>query len=350
MTSRRFGLAALFLVAAVAAACGDSDTPSTVGAEPATSEAAATAQPGEVATADATTEAAAITGVTDACGGRLQLFEPFLDTVSVACDDEYLYVDADGLSEHSMMVGITAWNQQVPLPQPYADGNAWRIPLEPVEAATATPTNGQGAVAMALNGVPIFDPTQQDGVYAEQRDPYLIGELDTCGGHAGRGDDYHYHAGPICLVEQLAADGEPIGFALDGYAILGFRDVGGEAPSDLDACGGHEDDALGYHYHLTETAPYVLGCYHGVVDISIQPQAHPVRQDGTPIAVEITSYEVAADGTSALEYLDEGTLRSVSWLELDDGCFQFTYVDPPLGSPGVGTETVCRADRPQPPA
>ncbi|MEM6993376.1 MAG: YHYH protein, partial [Myxococcota bacterium] len=46
---------------------------------------------------------------------------------------------------------------------------------------------------------------------------------------------------------------------------------GGTAPSDLDECLGHEGatpefpDGM-YHYHLSETSPYMMTCYHGVVD------------------------------------------------------------------------------------
>ena len=29
-----------------------------------------------------------------------------------------------------------------------------------------------------------------------------VGELDICGGHAGRGDDYHYPISPKCLIEK----------------------------------------------------------------------------------------------------------------------------------------------------
>ncbi len=38
------------------------------------------------------------------------------------------------------MVGIKAWEQQVPLPQRYVGENAWRIPLDPVPATTPTST------------------------------------------------------------------------------------------------------------------------------------------------------------------------------------------------------------------
>jgi hypothetical protein len=281
-------------------------------------------------------------GVPPTCDERTALFEPFIDQLTVACDDTFLYVDAEGLSTSEMMVGITAWNQQVPLPQPYEGTNAWRIPLDPVVAAAVTPTNGQGAIGVALDGVPIFDPTQQDGVYAQDRDPYLIGELDSCGGHAGRGDDYHYHSGPVCVLDELAEAGGTVGLALDGFPIVGFHEADGATPEDIDGCNGHDHGTLGYHYHLVEAFPYVLGCYSGIVDISIQPRAHPVRSDGSPIQAEITAYTVDAGGTTTLDYLYEGVERSVSWIDEDDGCFRFTYVDPPQGSPGTGTETVCR--------
>ena len=41
------------------------------------------------------------------------------------------FIDSSGLPDHPMMIGITNWQQQVPLPQPYAGNNAWRIPLRP---------------------------------------------------------------------------------------------------------------------------------------------------------------------------------------------------------------------------
>lgn len=279
-----------------------------------------------------------------ACESRMALFAEIAEDLTVACDDEYLYIDADGLSADTMMVGITAWNQQVPLPQPYDGSNAWRIPLHPTPATRTTPTNGQGAVGVALNGVPIFDPTQQDGVYDVRRDPYLIGELDGCGGHSGRGDDYHYHSGPACLEERLDGDGQVIGFALDGYPILGFHESDGQDPVALDDCNGHEHGDIGYHYHVIDVAPYVLGCYYGEVDISIQPSAHPVRSAGSPIQVEITSMETLPDGSSRLEYTYQGTSRSVTWSQVSELCFSFEYVNPPTGSPGTGSEIVCRTE------
>jgi len=45
----------------------------------------------------------------------------------------------------------------------------------------------KGAVAIAPNGVPIFNPLNNTG-----EDAYAIGELDQWGGHCGKADDYHY--------------------------------------------------------------------------------------------------------------------------------------------------------------
>jgi len=42
-----------------------------------------------------------------------------------------------------------------------------------------------------------------------------------------------------------------IGYALDGYLIYGRYTASGQPgiDVDLDLCGGHEHDSLGYHYH-----------------------------------------------------------------------------------------------------
>lgn len=62
-----------------------------------------------------------------------------------------------------MMVGITAWQQQVPLPQKYFGDNAWRIPLHPVPAKKPMTTKGKflrGTIALAANGIADFQSTE----------------------------------------------------------------------------------------------------------------------------------------------------------------------------------------------
>jgi hypothetical protein len=86
---------------------------------------------------------------------------------------------------------------------------------------------------------------------------------------------YHYHKAPDCLDEFVEQNkpfshggtqgkhGGLIGYALDGFGIYTFQDIGGTAPV-LDECGGHfgpvDDDDLTtvvYHYHTTTYTPCV---------------------------------------------------------------------------------------------
>jgi hypothetical protein len=281
------------------------------------------------------------------CQDRIAKFVAAGNLASSHCENGFLIVESNGLSKEQMMVGITAWQQQVPLPQPYTGSNAWKIPLIPVAATTPSKTSGVGAVAIALNGVPIFNPSKpsQGGnqeVYDPKNDPKLIGELDSCGGHSGRGDDYHYHAGPVCFLDALGAKtGGVIGYALDGYPILEFHDAGEKPPSNLDACNGHDHDSVGYHYHLTETAPYVVGCFHGTVDNAFQPQTMHLRPPGGPIQAKITSLSTGTDGWTNVQFIYNNFQQSLSYQKVN-GCYQFRYPDPALPtSPGTGTVSYC---------
>ena len=95
-------------------------------------------------------------------------FEPFakLNQLKYRRDDSFFYVESDSMPDHPMMVGITAWQQQVPIPQPYFGSNAWRIPLQPVVAKNPLSAKShffRGAIALAANGIPIFNPIKNDG-------------------------------------------------------------------------------------------------------------------------------------------------------------------------------------------
>ena len=57
-----------------------------------------------------------------------------LKAIQTRWDNRFFYVESKGIPDHRMMVGISAWQQQVPLPQSYFGDNAWRIPLHPVPA------------------------------------------------------------------------------------------------------------------------------------------------------------------------------------------------------------------------
>ena len=205
------------------------------------------------------------------------VFAHFAPMVRTRWDNRFLWVESDGLPSHTMMVGITAWQQQVPLPQPYTGANAWMIPLHPVVSKTPLSIRGRflrGAIAVAANGIPIFNPQNNRGEISQE-----IGELDRWGGHCGRADDYHYHAAPLHL-QDVVGKGAAIAFALDGYPILGLTEPDGSKPVGLDSFNGHDSPSLGYHYHASRQYPYVNGGFHGEVvervgQVDPQPRARP---------------------------------------------------------------------------
>jgi len=215
------------------------------------------------------------------------LFKPKIHT---SWDNTYFYVESKGIPDHEMMIGITAWQQQVPTPQCYTianNNNMWSIPLNPVIAATPVPVNTQhflrGAIAIAVNGVPIFNPFTNVGV-----DAYLAGQLDNYGGHCGRADDYHYHIAPLHLYGQVAAT-MPVAFAFDGFAVYGSKEPDGTNMTTLDANHGHYWTNGVYHYHGSASAPYMIGSMVGQITedntLQIVPQAaaQPIRTSLTPL-------------------------------------------------------------------
>lgn len=243
-------------------------------------------------------------------------------------DKDFLFVGSNGWPEHNMMVGITAWQQQVPLPQAYFGDNAWRIPLHPVPAKTPARVEGRflrGAIALAVNGIPIFNPQNNRGEVS-----YEIGELDQWGGHCGRADDYHYHIAPLHLQER-AGKGMPIAYALDGYPIYGLTEPDGSAVGRLDECHGHEDVKVGYHYHASTKRPYLQSAFHGEVveadgQVDPQPRAQPVRPDTAPLrGAEITAFESMGSNGYKLSYQVGGEKRWISYSINSDGTYPFEF-------------------------
>ncbi|WP_164846078.1 YHYH protein [Inhella crocodyli] len=229
---------------------------------------------------------------------------------AVACDGQYAYVSSTGLSSRRMMDGITATNLQVPTAQNFLGSHAWRIPLQPTPAAAPT-SAVDGPIGIAIDGVPLFNPCKQGG--CQNGDTKVLGELDVCNGHAGRADDYHYHAAPVCLMADKPAsywDTHPVGWALDGYAILGYNDADGQVAQRDAICGGNTkpnaNAPSGYAYHVTEQAPYVLSCFYGVPSPDLAGQSakfSPMRPPPvTPFPVSGMSLSTEADGAQVLAF------------------------------------------------
>jgi phosphatidylethanolamine-binding protein (PEBP) family uncharacterized protein len=306
------------------------------------------------------------------------LFAPFVKT---RWDDRWLFIESDGLPHepvaHQLMVGIRAWQQQVPLPQAYTGENAWRIPLKPEIADKPVSAKEQlfrGAIAIAANGVPIFNPIKNDG----RTDTFLAGELDEFGGHCGRADDYHYHIAPLALQKVLGKE-KPVAYALDGFPIYGYFDPAAKAGQDkscplggtekLDELNGHvgaPTKAAGhgtstasvpglYHYHASVAYPYLNGGMRGKVtvkgdQIDPQPRASPVREAGTPLrGASITGFKTLGEKSWSLEYTLGG--KKHVWNYRIEGAgkdakYIFEFVEPD-GTKKTETYTAgSRRDRP----
>lgn len=268
-------------------------------------------------------------------------FQPFKPKVATRWDANWFYVESLGIPDHEMMTGIVKWQQQVPIPQCYLGTNAWQIPLNPELAAVPVPVNQdhflRGAVAIAANGVPIFNPYTNTGL-----DALVDGQLDDFGGHSGRADDYHYHIAPLHLDPQTP-EILPIAFALDGFAVYGALEPDGMPMRPLDANHGHFDAAGAYHYHGTKEKPYMIGNMVGKVtedatlQIVPQPRANPVRPSLTPLtgATITDCTPKAANNGYVLTYTRNGQTYKVDYDWTNSGGYTYRFISPT----GTTTET-----------
>lgn len=251
------------------------------------------------------------------------------EVTDLTCSGDNAKFNSSGLPDqsHALMEGITASNQQFPI----VHNHQTTIPLSPKEAGRTTSTSA-GPIGVAVNGISLFNPdTQGPDVAGTGRPPntYDIGELDECGGHAGRGDDYHYHIAPKCLIEELGADHvenkkRPIGYAMDGFPILalGWFDKGNDIEGLLDDCRGIHDAADQYFYNVRHEAKYdILDCFIGTQARGFGRDTWKSRIDqygdeivGTPVGFVVKKYEVRASGADLCQVMI-GTLTNEQLLQ-----------------------------------
>jgi hypothetical protein len=274
--------------------------------------------------------------------------------VTVTCDTTYGYVNSYGVQyAHPMMNGILQSNNQVVVPQNFTGTNAWKIPLVPVQDGTTTSVT-DGPIGVAVDGVPIFNPCTQGGTCDATTNTLSLGQLDVCNGHAGRADDYHYHAAPICLMADEPThywDTHPVGYALDGYAIFGYYDADGTVATRDAGCGGNTSAVVngpsGYSYHLTDIYPFILGCLEGVPSPDLAAQGGKYSPLGSPGAVvndtnltlKATQTSLAVGGTSSLQYTSGGAVYSITYTRTSNLCWTFVYA---TNGVQTGSESDCR--------
>ncbi|MDA8870079.1 YHYH protein [Rhizobiaceae bacterium] len=290
----------------------------------------------------------------------------FSDSVRVECDGGKALIISNTYPDHTMMTGIVGTNEQVPVP---AKDYAAPIPLEPV--MTGEPITRDAALGVAVNGVPIYDYTGGGEMSLEdlahhqaQHDTLVTKQLDVCGGHAGRGDDYHYHVKPTCMIEQMknAGDAAIIGWAFDGFPIYGDNNPDGTpiAAGELDVCNGKTDETFSYRYHTSQKAPYIVQCLMGAVaDLDELPRVSPLtsadrgwfswfgaqgKSAGKPPSggVENLTFTDGADGRRSLDYTYKGEAYYMRYEPADTpDCYAFETKTVTDGG-SVETGTYCR--------
>ena len=183
--------------------------------------------------------------------------------VSITLNETHLIIETNGIPNHDFESTLACTGGGDCTSE---KNYVWSIPRNPTNDSTGghdstncPEANGayacapdRGAVAVAINGVPIYGPEDgpggdavaaEHGAYNEDRQPI---ELGICHGHAAQGGTYHYHADGNCMhwhpkdgesiendydestiqaVAQNTYDGnhsKVIGVAYDGYPIYGF--------------------------------------------------------------------------------------------------------------------------------
>ncbi len=264
----------------------------------------------------------------------------FSNDVTVACSAGQAVIASDTYPDHEVMTGIVGTNEQLPVPADYAAP----IPLQP--ALSSSPVTRDAALGVAVNGVPIYDYTaggemSEEDLYHHQtqHDTLITQQLDICGGHAGRGDDYHYHVKPTCMIEQMdnAGDDAIIGWAFDGFPIYGDKNPDGTGIADgtLDVCNGQKDETFGYRYHTSQAAPYIVQCLMGeVASVRSLPRVKPLspapgeptREAGRPPAggVQDLTFTEDASGTRRMDYTYKSEAYYMQYAPTEQsGCYAF---------------------------
>ncbi len=227
--------------------------------------------------------------------------------MTVSCTTETVSVESNGIPNFELPPENTWPNVTAEIDATYT------FPRFPKAASSVSPVPLQDAIGVTVIGMPIFGPTEA-GIH-NYKDPNLDDMIYLyCGGHPSGQGQFHFHAIPTCLTRTVGTETFLVlGYAWDGYPILAHHDCAGgecgpsayytsswqrieayfdaegrpdytdttegswdiheyvEGSGDLDECNGG-DFGDGYAYHVTDTFPYFLGCYHGTPTSNGGPQ------------------------------------------------------------------------------
>jgi hypothetical protein len=265
----------------------------------------------------------------------------FSDSVTVTCTADHATLTSNTFPDHELMTGIVGTNEQIPVPAEYG------APIILAPELSDTPLTRDAALGVAVNGVPIYDYTgggemsEADLAHHQaQHDTLQTGQLDVCGGHAGRGDDYHYHVAPTCMMDAMNNAGEDdaiIGWAFDGFPIYGDNNPDGTiiAEGALDVCNGQPGDDFGYRYHTSKDAPYIVQCLMGVVtDFEKLPRVRPMTavsgdgaEPGRPPQGGVDDLVMTRneDGSASMDYSYQGQDYYIRYAPSGtENCYDYT--------------------------
>ncbi len=195
--------------------------------------------------------------------------------VSATCSDGMVTVMSNSIPDFPYIASSPGVPSEIDM--------TYTFPASPTVADTTTEVPIVGAIGVAVNGIPIFGPTEGPGGDVNARP----GGFTECGGHNGP-STYHYHLFMVTGSDRCRfseSDGRVVyGYALDGYPIYGGFDYASsyeltdeslfdsdtwaahtyvEGLGDLDECNGLTDANGNYGYYATETFPYLMGCFRG---------------------------------------------------------------------------------------
>lgn len=208
-------------------------------------------------------------------------------SVSASCSGGFLNVTSNGMIGYSFVkttpndIGEQTYN--------------WKITLSPAIASSTTSIkNVLGTLGFTVTGLPIYGPTESE--VDNYGDPVYNNLLDSCKGHPGGQKQYHYHA--ILAINDCYLNQTIIGYANDGFPIYsnpGYAYKSGYAKTGnprtyawdaytwsagdsntLDACNGRTGSDGKYGYYITESFPYILGCFKGTPGNQVGKAAAPM--------------------------------------------------------------------------
>jgi hypothetical protein len=202
------------------------------------------------------------------------VYSKIYGATSITSDGTYITIKSNGTPDHKSVYFPTSNSLYENFSGTTFGGNTFsknpnsistknytfKIPLNPQVASShqATPL---GPIGVSLNGVPFFNQ------YAGPNQPLTneVVSFDQSWGHPAPGGMYHYHVEPLYLTTVKATKSSLLGFLLDGFPVYGPEENGSPVTNNmLDAYHGHSGATTEfpngiYHYHITNTDPYING-------------------------------------------------------------------------------------------